>query len=203
MKKFYILLLLFILTIFNIAFAQQVKSKLGFDLNLPKNYFHLDTNRSVDQIIKEYEGEALNINYISKLLSSSAKNTSYEVFLHRKLSPNGNSINFNVIPNSGSVISDYLKIPKKDLCSALRSQIIAMYGGKEKRQLYCDFKTNLNDNINTSLKITHEGRLLNQHLIQYQFKIKNDLITVTLGCLKNNCNLMEKDLLKMIRSISY
>ena len=93
MKKFYITLLLFILTIYNIAFAQQVKSKLGFDLNLPKNYFHLDTNRSVDQIIKEYEGEALNINYISKLLSSSAKNTSYEVFLHRKLRPHKISAN--------------------------------------------------------------------------------------------------------------
>ena len=203
MKKFYITLLLFILTTYNFAVAQQVKSKLGFDLRLPKNYFHLDTNRNIDQIIKEYEGEELDINYISKLLSSSAKNTSYEVFLHRKLNPNGNSINFNVIPNSGSVISDYLKIPKKDLCSALRSQIIAMYGGKEKRQLYCDFKSNLNDNINTSLKIVHDGRLPNQHLIQYQFKINNDLITSTLGCFKNNCNLMEKDLLKIISSISY
>ena len=203
MKKFYITLLLFIITTYNFADAQQIKSKLGFDLRLPKNYFHLDTNRSTDQIIKEYKGEALDINYISKLLSSSAKNTSFEVFLHRELNPNGNSINFNVLPNSGSVISDYLKTPKKELCSTLRSQIIAIYGGKEKRQLYCDFKSNLSDNVNTSLKIAHDGRLPNQHLIQYQFKIKNNLITATLGCFKNNCNLMEADLLKIIRSINY
>ena len=202
MKKFFIILL-FIVISCNFAAAQQVKSKLGFDLSLPKNYFHLDTNRSIDQLISEYKGEAVNMNYLSKLLSSSASNPSYEVFLHRTLNPNGNSINFNVIPNSGSVISDYLKTPKKELCSALRSQIIAIYGGKEKRQLYCDFKSNLSDNVNTSLKIVHDGRLPNQHLIQYQFQIKNNLVTATLGCLKNNCNLMEGDLLKIIRSINY
>ena len=171
----------------------------------PKSSSELQALASIGQmgLVQAYEAAFKKYNILTaQMLLTHEDLSSRERYLNAKNTLN-NLINFNVIPNSGSVISNYLKIPKKDLCSALRSQIIAMYGGKEKRQLYCDFKSNLNDNINTSLKIVHDGRLPNQHLIQYQFKINNDLITSTLGCFKNNCNLMEKDLLKIISSISY
>ena len=190
---------------FNTSFAELNKVILGFNtfsIYLPSDYIHVDKKKTARQIIKEYKGQKIDKNYLKRVIGPEYENTPIEYILHKKLNPNGNSINFVYGFEEKSAFSAYLEISKKDLCDLQKELIIASYRGVEKKQYYCDFIKNISSNIDIALKMIHDGRLPKQKLVQYQFAIKNDFVGVTMGCLDTNCNKMEEDLLNIIKSFS-
>lgn len=187
----------------SISNANQTQTKFGFSLNVPEGYIHLNEDLNLDQFLKRYKGKEADVNYIRQLTKSVIGNASYEYFIHRNFTANGNSINFNQIQNASSTIAQYKQTEKSELCNFLRSQISNMYNGKNVKQYNCGFIGEINNNISEVFKMTHDGRLPNQKLIQYQFQFKESLITVTLGCFKENCDSMDKDLTNMLESIGY
>ena len=182
--------------------TDKTQTKFGFSLNVPEDYIQLNEDLNLDQFLKRYKGKEADINYIRQLTKSVIGNASYEYFIHRNLTANGNSINFNQMLNASSTIAQYKQTEKSELCDFLRSQISNMYNGKNVKQYNCSFIGEINNNISEVFKMTHDGRLPNQKLIQYQFQFKESLITVTLGCFKENCDSMDKDLTNMLKSIN-
>lgn len=192
-----------LLSFYSNAYAEQVQTKFKFKINVPDSYVQIKTDLNFDQLSKNYKGREVDMNYIRQLLKAVGGNLSYEYFVHKDLTPNGNSINLNQIPGSATTIDEYKKLPRSTLCNYLQSEISKAYNGKNVNQTYCDFIGKINNNISEVFKMIHDGRLPNQKLIQYQFQFRDNLITATLGCYKENCDFMDKDLANMLKSINF
>ena len=59
----------------------------------------------------------------------------------------------------------------------------------------------MNKKLGDVLKIIYEGRLPNQKMIQNQFQYEDKLVSVTLACKEENCDIMDQELVEILNSI--
>lgn len=177
-----------------------VKFKIGFSLKLPVDYIQLNGDKNLNKILNDYKGKEIDKNYLEKMLSMLNQNPTYDYFINSNFSPDGNSLNFNYILDGGSTINNYQELGFQKTCSLLQNQISQIYN-QNKKQFFCSYLSTMSKKLGDVLKIIHEGRLPNQKMIQYQFQYEDKLVSVTLACKEENCDIMDQELVEILNSI--
>ena len=180
--------------------TKLVKFKIGFSLKVPIDYIQLNSDKNLNKILDDHKGKEVDKNYLEKMLSMLNQNPTYDYFINSNFSPDSNSLNFNYILDGGSTINNYRKLGFQETCSLLQNQISQIYN-QNKEQFFCDYLSTMKEKLGDVLKIIHEGRLPNQKMIQYQFQYEDKLVSVTLACKEENCDIMDQELVEILNSI--
>ena len=180
--------------------TKLVKFKIGFSLKVPIDYIQLNSDKNLNKILDDHKGKEVDKNYLEKMLSMLNQNPTYDYFINSNFSPDSNSLNFNYILDGGSTINNYRKLGFQETCSLLQNQISQIYN-QNKEQFFCSYLSTMNKKLGDVLKIIHEGRLPNQKMIQYQFQYEDKLVSVTLACKEENCDIMDQELVEILNSI--
>jgi len=199
MKK---IILVFCIIIFNVQIvsSKETRSRFGFYIDLPDNYASINAN--LDELLKKDSDEIINKDYFNELASGSAKtdlNIEY-FFPTKKYDPEYNNI---YITAGEGNIKEWLVYDLSEICLEINNMMNGLYG-KQLKQYQCKLNPN-NIDIKNSPAVyffEFEGVFRNQRAHLYMLQTSGGFTTFAMACQTQNCNAMNKDLIRVINSRS-
>ena len=182
----------------NIVIAKELKTRFGFNINLPDNYVPVQDG-NFDDLMDHYEGEEINIDLINNLRTQTQNvNVDFEYYFPVDLNPALN--NLNLVVQKGENIVKAKKVGTSKLCPFYKTLYTNMFQ-QEIGQYHCKFLNGFAPKFKTVMYLNHDGAYPNTRMIQFIFQAPPGLTVFTALCQSKNCNVVQKQLIGIILSV--
>ena len=182
----------------NIVIAKELKTRFGFNIDLPDNYAPVQ-DANFDDLMNNYEGEEINIDLIKNLRTQTQnKNLDLEYYFPVDLDPTLNNLNL-VIQKDENIVK-VKKNGTSKLCPIYKTLYTNMFQ-QEIGQYHCKFLNGFAPKFKTVLYLNHDGPYPNTRMIQFMFQTPPGLTIFTALCQSKNCNVIQKQLIGTILSV--
>ena len=199
MKKLIIFLVTGILCC-NIVIAKEIRTRFGFYIDLPNSFIAIQ-DQNLGDILKEYEGSEINKDFFNDFMAGATKEAlNIEFYFSKNFDAELNSINLNY-QTDVSVVSLLNDIELKDLCPYYNELFVELFSRKI-NQYYCKFEKKFKPKFTNVIHTKHDAAVPGQMMIQYQFDVNKEMLTLTVHCEPKNCNSMQKRGEYIIKSIN-
>ena len=182
MKKIIISIIFFLIST-ELVFGKEVRTRFGFYVNLPSNFFQLSAN--IDELLEKDTEGMINKEYFNELVSGSTKtdmNIEY-FFPEKKYNPELNNIN---ITRPLGDIREIMTFTIDELCPEMRLMLEGLYNKRIKS--YQCLKNPNNIKRKSSPVVYYfelDGPFENQRMHMVMMETNKGFITTfTLGCEK-------------------
>lgn len=202
MKKIFLSTLLLLFSI-ELSFSKEVRTRFGFYVDLPKNYFSMTAN--IDELIKQDKDNEINIDkeFFNEQMSGASRddlNTEY-YFPERKYDRSKNMIYIMV---QDIKFDEIIMFSLNEICQAMTENLSGLY--KKEVKLYnCAFNPEaiaIKDSPGVYY-IETDGIENNQRLHTVILDMNNrGMISFAAGCEIKNCAQFKKDLFAIANSRS-
>jgi hypothetical protein len=202
MKKLFLSTLLLLLSI-ELSFSKEVRTRFGFYVDLPKNYFSMTAN--VDELLKEDKDDKIGIDkkfYNDQMSGASRSDLDTEYYFpERKYDGSKNMIYIMV---QDIKFDELMMFSLNEICQAMTENLSGLY--KKQVKLYnCAFNPDtiaLKDSPGVYY-IETDAIETNQRLHMVILDMNDrGMITFTAGCEIKNCAQFKKDLFAITNSRS-
>ena len=200
MIKVFFHILFFLLISFSQLYAKEIRSRFGFYIDVPNNYFSLNAN--VDELLEKTDDQLLNKDYFNELMTGTNKSDlDIEYFFPKKgANPEFNNIYITSAPGS---IKEYMSYSLDEVCNETQLMFQGLYKKKVK-QYKCLFNPkNIKMKKSPGLYyMVHGGPFRNTKLYMYIAQTGTGITTFAMICENKNCNKFSKDLIFITNSRS-
>lgn len=200
MKKIFLSTVLLLLSI-ELSFSKEVRTRFGFYIDLPKDYFSMTAN--IEEILKEDKNNEINIDkeFFNQQMTGASRddlNTEY-YFPRRKYDGTQNMI---YILIQDIKFDDLMTFSLNEICQATIENLSGLY--KKNVKLYnCAFNPEtiaIKDSPGVYY-IETDGINSNQRLHMVVLDMNNrGMISFAAGCEIKNCSQFKKDLFAIVNS---
>ena len=199
MKKTF-LSLIFLLVSTQLVFGKEVRTRFGFYINLPSNFFQFNAN--LDELLEKDKEELINRDYFDQMMSGTENNMDIEyLFPKKKYDPETNNINITMTKQD---LKEIMAFTIDELCPEIKIMMEGLYNKRVKT--YQCLKNPNNIKIKSSPAVYYfevDGPFDNQraHMVMLQIR-KGYSTTFVLGCELKNCSNLLRDFVSIINSSS-
>ena len=199
MKKTF-LSIIFLLVSTQLVFGKEVRTRFGFYINLPSNFFQFNAN--LDELLEKDKEELINRDYFDQMMSGTENNMDIEyLFPKKKYDPETNNINITMTKQD---LKEIMAFTIDELCPEIKIMMEGLYNKRVKT--YQCLKNPNNIKIKSSPAVYYfevDGPFDNQraHMVMLQTR-KGYSTTFVLGCELKNCSNLLRDFVSIINSRS-
>ena len=199
MKKTF-LSIIFLLVSTQLVFGKEVRTRFGFYINLPSNFFQFNAN--LDELLEKDKEELINRDYFDQMMSGTENNMDIEyLFPKKKYDPETNNINITMTKQD---LKEIMAFTIDELCPEIKIMMEGLYNKRVKT--YQCLKNPNNIKIKSSPAVYYfevDGPFDNQraHMVMLQTR-KGYSTTFVLGCELKNCSNLYRDFVSIINSRS-
>jgi len=183
----------------NVGFAEEIKSKLGFYLELPLTWIVID-----NQNVKEFTEKSVYgmDDELMREMFKLADNHTLLYIIPTNLNPKLNNININVQPLTGEEV--LLESDMPVFCEYILDLLRDVHKKLSIKQYECKL-SKLIPKFHNVIEMKHGGLFKGQNMIQFIFDDKPNAKTLTLttGCEYDNCKVLKRESIRIINSIRF
>ncbi len=197
-KTFFSIIFLLIST--QLVFGKEVRTRFGFYVNLPSNFFQFNAN--LNELLEKDKEELINRDYFDQMMSGTENNMDIEyLFPKKKYDPETNNINITMTKQD---LKEIMAFTIDELCPEIKIMMEGLYNKRVKT--YQCLKNPNNIKIKSSPAVYYfevDGPFDNQraHMVMLQTR-KGYSTTFVLGCELKNCSNLLRDFVSIINSRS-
>lgn len=200
-KNLNILIIIFFSFLFsNFSYAEKVRTRYGFYVDLPENYLSLNAN--IDEIIKSDKDDELAINkkFFNETMSGTSKSDLDIEYFFPKKKYNAEYNNIYILVQNSN-IREFLNYQPNEICLGTRDTLEKLYS--KRVDIYnCEFNpvSVLKKNSQGVYYMEMDGPFKNQRLHMIILQMRSGLTSFAAGCINKNCSVFKKDLIKIVNS---
>ena len=200
MKKTF-LSIIFLLVSTQLVFGKEVRTRFGFYVDLPSNFFQFNAN--LDELLEEDKEGIVNRDYFDQMMSGTTKNDldiEY-LFPKKKYDPETNNIN---ITMSKQDLKEIMAFTIDQLCPEIKIMMEGLYNKRVKTYQCVKNPNNIKRKSSPAVYYFEvDGPFNNQraHMVMLQTR-RGYSTTFTLGCETKNCSNLLTDFISIINSRS-
>ena len=200
MKKIF-LSIIFLLVSTQLVFGKEVRTRFGFYINLPSNFFQFNAN--LDELLEADKEGLVNRDYFDQMMSGTAKNDMdiEYLFPKKKYDPETNNIN---ITMSKQDLKEIMAFTIDELCPEIKIMMEGLYNKRVKTYQCVKNPNNIKRKSSPAVYYFEvDGPFNNQraHMVMLQTR-RGYSTTFTLGCETKNCSNLVRDFISIINSRS-
>ena len=200
MKKLSLYVFL-VLMFCNVGLAKEIKSKLGFYLELPLTWKIID-NQNIEELAEESEvfNKELLVEFF-KLAVAEGMNPNALYIFPTYANPKLNNVNINVMPMEEEAFSESDMVV---FCDSLLELYRSLLNLPSLKQYECKL-SKLIPKFHSVIELKHDGAFKGTYNIQFFFDDRSNAksLAVTLGCEFDNCEILKKETIRIINSIRF
>lgn len=200
MKKIF-LSIIFLLVSTQLVFGKEVRTRFGFYIDLPSNFFQFNAN--LDELLEADKEGLVNRDYFDQMVSGAAKNDMdiEYLFPKKKYDPETNNIN---ITMSQQDLKEIMAFTIDELCPEIKIMMEGLYNKRIKTYQCVKNPNNIKRKSSPAVYYFEvDGPFNNQraHMVMLQTR-RGYTTTLTLGCETKNCSNLVRDFISIINSRS-
>ena len=199
MKKTF-LSIIFLLVSTQLVFGKEVRTRFGFYINLPSNFFQFNAN--LDELLEKDKEELINRDYFDQMMSGTENNMDIEyLFPKKKYDPETNNINITMTKQD---LKEIMAFTIDELCPEIKIMMEGLYNKRIKTYQCVKNPNNIKRKSSPAVYYFEvDGPFNNQraHMVMLQTR-RGYTTTLTLGCETKNCSNLVRDFISIINSRS-
>ena len=200
MKKTF-LSIIFLLVSTQLVFGKEVRTRFGFYINLPSNFFQFNAN--LDELLESDKEGLVNRDYFDQMVSGATKSDMdiEYLFPKKKYDPETNNIN---ITMSKQDLKEIMAFTIDELCPEIKIMMEGLYNKRVKTYQCVKNPNNIKRKSSPAVYYFEvDGPFNNQraHMVMLQTR-RGYSTTFTLGCETINCSNLVRDFISIINSRS-
>ena len=200
MKKIF-LSIIFLLVSTQLVFGKEVRTRFGFYINLPSNFFQFNAN--LDELLESDKEGLVNRDYFDQMVSGATKSDMdiEYLFPKKKYDPETNNIN---ITMSKQDLKEIMAFTIDELCPEIKIMMEGLYNKRVKTYQCVKNPNNIKRKSSPAVYYFEvDGPFNNQraHMVMLQTR-RGYSTTFTLGCETKNCSNLVRDFISIINSRS-
>ena len=200
MKKIF-LSIIFLLVSTQLVFGKEVRTRFGFYINLPSNFFQFNAN--LDELLEADKEGLVNRDYFDQMVSGATKSDMdiEYLFPKKKYDPETNNIN---ITMSKQDLKEIMAFTIDELCPEIKIMMEGLYNKRVKTYQCVKNPNNIKRKSSPAVYYFEvDGPFNNQraHMVMLQTR-RGYSTTFTLGCETINCSNLVRDFISIINSRS-
>ena len=200
MKKIF-LSIIFLLVSTQLVFGKEVRTRFGFYINLPSNFFQFNAN--LDELLEADKEGLVNRDYFDQMVSGATKSDMdiEYLFPKKKYDPETNNIN---ITMSKQDLKEIMAFTIDELCPEIKIMMEGLYNKRVKTYQCVKNPNNIKRKSSPAVYYFEvDGPFNNQraHMVMLQTR-RGYSTTFTLGCETKNCSNLVRDFISIINSRS-